>query len=290
MKKNSPRARAFRYTLVLPLAMLFLLLFGKAPALAQEMNRAYVKASSDPIFIGIPDNDPKPFLRPTDCDKAPDYPGGMNAMVAFISKNLKYPDPVNGAVQEGTVVVSFTVKEDGYLKDVHLSELADEVPKMPIAYEAEALRVISMLPRWTPGQKACKPAAYELCVPIRFKADATPATPNSADQVKELYDVEKAPVFPGGETAMMDYLVKNIEFPELPENAQTGTLVVIKFKIGTDGAVGDAEAVKTSIAVDERLTAEALRVVRAMPNWTPAQKDGNPVAVYFTLPVRFELK
>lgn len=290
MKKHSNPARALRYALVLPLTVLFVLLFQKAPVLAREVNKAYTGGSPDPISIEMLIEQPKSFLLSTDCHKAPEYPGGMQALADFISKNLKYPDPVAGQLHEGTVVVSFTVKADGYLQDVHLTELQDASTRMPAAYEAEGLRVISMLPKWTPGQKDCKPAAYELCIPIQFKSDTKSASSNTDGEIKELSKDATPPMFPGGDAALMEYLSKNIQFPALPKDTQTGTLVIIKFAIEQDGTIANVEAVKGTIAVDERLTNEALRVVKGMPKWTPAMKDGKPMIVTFTLPIRFEMQ
>lgn len=293
MKKHSPRARAFRYTLVLPLAALFVLLFQQAPVLAQEVKSAYIDASPKPttIAIGMMDNNPEPFLRPTDCNKAPEYIGGMNAMAQFISKNLQYPNPVDGIYQEGTVVVSFTIKEDGYLKDVHLTEMAAEDRTLPAAYEAEALRVISMLPQWTPGKKDCKPAAFELCVPIKFKTDGASATSSAGDQVMDLFDVQSVPQFPGGDKAMMDYFVQNIKYPEnIKNDTQVSSKVIAyRFVVEKDGSVSNIE-VLNGAGFDERLVAEGVRAIGAMPKWAPGMKDGALARVYFTLPIRFKLK
>lgn len=287
MKKHSPRARAFRYTLVLPLAALFILLFQQAPAIAQEVKKKYevqlqtAKTPAEKVFP-LEKN-----TNSTPCDQPPSFPGGLEKLPEFIAENLKYPAPVNGEFQEGMVVVSFTVKPDGYIKDVHLTEPSG----MPPAFDAEALRVISKLPQWTPGKKDCKSAEFELCVPIKFKADGTPAPLNAADQVMDLFDVQSVPQFPGGDKAMMDYFVQNIKYPENIKNDTqlSSKVIAFRFVVEKDGGISNIEVLNPA-GFDERLVAEGIRAIGAMPKWTPGMKDGAPERVYFTLPIRFKMK
>lgn len=101
----------------------------------------------------------------------------------------------------------------------------------------------------------------------------------------EVYDVtEQAPEFPGGQAAFMKWLSDNIKYPaEAAKNGIEGR-VIVQFVIGSDGTVSDA-VVRRS--VDPLLDAEALRVINAMPAWTPGKQDGKPVAVRYTIPVTF---
>jgi TonB family protein len=285
MKKHSAPVRAFRYALVLPLALLFLLLFQKAPAIAQEATAAYSGSTPDQMTFGVRVDAPQTFLSPTNCDVAPAFPGGMEAMFDFFSKNLQYPAPVDGKLKEGVVAVSFMVKEDGYIKDVHLSE--PDGDRMPATYEAEALRVVSMLPKWTPGKKNCKPAAFELCIPIKFKADFPKTAAATPESTVELFDVEKPPVFPGGDAALMKYLVENIKLSESDKKTAPGVMA-FRFVVSQDGSVSKVEMIKdggVSLATQEHV----MQVIKTMPAWTPAQKAGKPVGVYFTLPIRIAL-
>jgi TonB family protein len=92
--------------------------------------------------------------------------------------------------------------------------------------------------------------------------------------------------FPGGNNAMMGYLLKNIKYPsKLLKNGISGT-VNIKFMIDIDGSLKD---VSVATSVHELLDKEALRVVKKMPEWTPRIFDGELVPSYFILPVTFKL-
>lgn len=99
--------------------------------------------------------------------------------------------------------------------------------------------------------------------------------------------VEDMPQFPGGEKAMMLFVANNIKYPKkaLEEGAQGR--VIVKFVVNKEGEVVDAKVLKgIGYGCDE----EALRVINSMPKWKPGKQRGKAVNVYYTLPVRFELK
>ena len=93
------------------------------------------------------------------------------------------------------------------------------------------------------------------------------------------------PKFPGGEAAMMRYLMDNIKWPE--GNKKTGK-VVVQFIVSREGKVQDVEIIRS---VDPALDAEAVRVVSAMPDFEPGRNEkGETVAVHYVLPVSFAMK
>lgn len=109
-----------------------------------------------------------------------------------------------------------------------------------------------------------------------------------ADTTKNVvYDVtETMPQFPGGQGVMMKYLAANIKYPASAVKAKKQGRVIVAFVIQKDGSVTNARIVRS---VDPELDAEALRIVKAMPNWTPGTQDGKPVDVNYTIPVVFSL-
>lgn len=98
---------------------------------------------------------------------------------------------------------------------------------------------------------------------------------------------EVLPKFPGGEVAMMRYLMENVKYPEAAINDSIQGRVVLRMTIGTDGSVGDIEVLRP---VDPRLDAEAIRVVKSMPRFTPGESHGEKVACNYVLPIYFSLK
>jgi TonB family protein len=117
-------------------------------------------------------------------------------------------------------------------------------------------------------------------------SSAKRATDNPSPSEPEIYDkVDVMPEFPGGSQALVEWLSQNIRYPqEAVKNGIQGR-VVVKFVVNAEGSVTDRTIVKS---LDPSCDAEALRVVSAMPAWTPGKKDGKAVAVYYFLPILFQ--
>ncbi len=99
--------------------------------------------------------------------------------------------------------------------------------------------------------------------------------------------VEEQPLFPGGETALLEYIAKNTHYPESAIEAGVSGRVYVGFVIGTKGQVTDVKLLR---GISPVLDNEALRVVREMPAWTPGRQSGKPVRVSFQVPVNFTLR
>ena len=98
---------------------------------------------------------------------------------------------------------------------------------------------------------------------------------------------ETMPQFPGGLGVMMKYLAANIKYPASAVKAKKQGRVIVTFIVQKDGSVTHAKIAKS---VDPELDAEALRIVKGMPKWTPGTQNGKPVNVKYTLPVNFSLQ
>ena len=105
---------------------------------------------------------------------------------------------------------------------------------------------------------------------------------------------ENAPVvemaeFPGGKSAMTDFLVQEMRYPETAiENNYQGKCIV-KFAVDVDGTIRDIR-VSRNVPNCPECDREALRVVKLMPKWIPGHIDGKPVRSHFELPVNFQLE
>ena len=103
----------------------------------------------------------------------------------------------------------------------------------------------------------------------------------------EMPDNAVMPSFPGGETALLEYLKENVQYPDLArENNIEGT-VALAFIVERNGSITNVTILRD---IGGGCGVEARRVVEAMPNWTPGMVDEKPVRVRFTLPVRFRLE
>lgn len=111
--------------------------------------------------------------------------------------------------------------------------------------------------------------------------------PEPAPKEEEIFvAVEQQAEFPGGMKALMDWLGKNIRYPEAAQQNDVQGRVIVKFIVEKDGSVSQAQIVK---GVDKDLDKEALRVVNKMPKWQAGKNNGVAVRSYFTLPVTFKL-
>lgn len=106
------------------------------------------------------------------------------------------------------------------------------------------------------------------------------------DDDKVYNTVEEMPEFPGGQNALMRWLADNLKYPMEAAEAGIQGRVVVKFVIDKNGNVTNPTVARS---VCDALDAEALRIVRSMPKWTPGKQDGKCVAVEYSLPVVFRI-
>lgn len=130
-----------------------------------------------------------------------------------------------------------------------------------------------------------KPATIDEIQAVGY-APAPKTNNPSAEQGEIFQVVEEQPMFPGGMQELMTFLQTNIRYPKEAQTRGLQGRVVVQFVVNKDGSICDEHIVKS---VDPQLDAEALRIVRSMPTWTPGKQRGEPVRVRFTLPIAFRL-
>lgn len=109
---------------------------------------------------------------------------------------------------------------------------------------------------------------------------------NSTNTIVEQEENIVMPEFKGGNEALMKFMTDNIRYPEKARKENTKGKVFIKFVVSKEGKVKNAEILK---GVSKDLDEEALRVVKAMPDWKPGTKNGKAADVEMTLPIMFAL-
>jgi len=190
----------------------------------------------------------------------------------------------------------------------HLLQLSYQIPNVPLVNKFNVLpikkRIIMMN-----QQKSAKAGLlkYSLIVPLALvlvlssnaqsvvssakKATTTTKVKvktaiQSSDKDKVYTMVEKMPQFPGGETALLNYINQNVKYPdEAMKNNEQGK-VIVRFVINVTGKV---EKVEISRGVSASIDKEALRVVNSLPDFTPGEIKGKKVAVWYILPISFKL-
>ena len=130
----------------------------------------------------------------------------------------------------------------------------------------------------TPGFIAATPG----CMPVQG-----PVAEITEDKEIIIYScVEQMPQFPGGEKALMKYLQSHVNYPPMAAENKVQGCVVVRFIVDETGKVSDVTVVHS---VDYDLDREAVRVCKSLPKFTPGRHNGQPVSVWYTLPVTFKL-
>jgi len=98
--------------------------------------------------------------------------------------------------------------------------------------------------------------------------------------------IDKAPEFPGGMAGITEYLDVAVQYPAEARRSKIEGSVLVKFTVSEDGAVQNAMVQRSA---HPALDSEAVRVIRAMPNWAPAKAAGKAVSASMALPINFSL-
>lgn len=232
-------------------------------------------------------------------EEMPEFPGGEDALKEFVQSELKYPVEAKEKGIQGRVYVVFIVSATGDVEGVKIAKGVHP------SLDAEAMRVVRAMPQWKPGKQRGVNVAVSYTIPINF---VPPKEPKKSETIIgedkmpfSKYDkandentdkpvffvVEEMPEFPGGKLEMNKFIATHIKYPAIAqENGIEGKVYVV-FEVSPTGSV---ENVKVAKGVDPSLDAEAVRVVKAMPDWNPGQQRGKKVAVTVTVPVEFHLQ
>lgn len=96
-------------------------------------------------------------------EQMPSYPGGMGALMQYLSTHMNYPAEAQTTGAQGRVITSFIVEKDGSISDVKI-----KISVHP-ALDAEAIRVVKNMPKWIPGKQGGEPVRVKYTLPITFR-------------------------------------------------------------------------------------------------------------------------
>ena len=266
-----------------------------------QKERTNLKIVMDDQRQNPPSNDPNnPVFEVVEI--MPEFPdGGMSGLMQFLSKNIQYPINAQKNHTQGRVTVQFVVNKDGSISEPKIIRGVD--PDL----DGEAIRVISLMPKWKPGMQKGQPVRVKYTVPVMFRLSddgqkeeykpipkidetvvvgyASKQAPAEEDPVFEV--VENMPEFAGGMGGLMQYLSKNIKYPVEAQKAGIQGRVIMQVIIDKNGNVTNP---KVTQPVDPLLDTEAIRVTASMPKWKPGTQRGMPVNVKYTFPIVFRLQ
>lgn len=264
----------------------------------KEMTETQIKSVPDSVVFQV-------------VEEMPDFPGGVQALMDYLSKNVRYPAEAHAIGAQGRVIVSFTVKKDGSIADTKVERSVNPY------LDKEAMRVIAAMPKWKPGKQRGEAVNVKFTVPVAFRLSG-PELPK-AEEVKqsdmdevvvvgyaakdyptseggsvkgenedEVFTmVEAMPKFPGGQAGLFQYLARSIKYPVIAQKSKEQGRVIIQMVISKDGSLSNIKVLRS---VSPSLDAEAVRVVGNMPKWEPGMQKGQPVSVKYTIPIVFRLQ
>ena len=300
-KTKSPARKLAKYLIALPLA---LLLVAGNSVYAQNQK-------GDEIF--------------TEVEKYPEFPGGNSAFMKFLAEGIKYPVIAMENNEQGRVVANFVVEKNGRVSnikvirgvtaglDAEAMRLLNSMPDwQPGEHKGQPVRVRFTLPMVFRLQGDNVAASKSPTTPVSADANekgkildevvvvgygrqntyippppSLPGRDNTESNGNEVFViVENQPEFPGGNTALMNFISENIVYPKIAQENGIQGRVITNFIIEKDGSLSDIQVVR---GVDPSLDKEAVRLIAAMPKWTPGTQRGNKVRVRYLLPIVFRL-
>ena len=222
------------------------------------------------------------------CEEMPEFPGGAEKFMEYLSSNIKYPEEAKEKGISGRVFIQFVVEKDGSVSNVKVMK------GIGGGCDEEAVRVVKAMPKWKPGKQKGKPVRVNYILPVSFKLDEGETYKSVKGETKadeKIYEApETMPEYPGGMDGLRTYLQENLTVPEKYQNMKSKAeyRVLVKFVVAEDGSITNVETVKPEPAKKD-LNDEAVRAIKGMPKWKPGTVNGKPVKVKYVIPVVFRL-
>ncbi len=251
------------------------------------------------------------LFREVACKCEVTYPDGEAALLKFIYANLQYPKIAKDKDVQGTVLVGFVVEKDGSITD------REVIQDIGAGCGAEALRLVYLMPRWSPGMARKGRPKCQYILPVEFilkngepirptqivleskliPAKSYDAIPDENEIFKNYVDYppmlagcEEIEFYSGRkkctETKMLQFMSANIKYPKKARRKKIQGTVYVKFVIEKDGSISN---LKLMSEIGGGCGEEALRVVSLMPKFIPGKHRGNPIRFQYELPIKFSL-
>ena len=190
-------------------------------------------------------------------------------------ERLEQPEPevLPEEVLKSVKVTELAIVEDEKVKSEDEIKNQDELKETDTAF----------------GQKDNDKGTEDRNVTKTLKDEVVVEKKTEIKQEKEeiFKSVEQMPTFPGGYAALMKYLSSHIQYPTAAAEKGIDGKVIVQFVVTKTGKVGEVKVVRSK---DRDLDAEAVRVCRSLPDFIPGRQNGQPVSVWYTLPVTFKLQ
>ena len=155
--KRNPSMNGFFIGLNLTLSLIFLSSYGKFALGSTGKTPGESGKNTLEVNKIVDDRD---LFSPA--EQMPSFPGGESELMSFLNKNIHYPKMSKELGITGIVFIEFTVETDGTMNNVKIVKgVSSDIDK-------EALRLVGLMPKWTPGSQRNQPVQVEMRLPIRF--------------------------------------------------------------------------------------------------------------------------
>jgi TonB family protein len=202
----------------------------------------------------------------------------------LIQSRAVYPADFLKTDPHGEVHVELTIDANGKARDAGVRQYVGYEPA-PAAATAAVLATIPGLPRLQPAQRAGKPVAVRMGLTIRYP-NPPPSQMYSAGPNRVYVYAEQMPqlLTGGGGAAIVKAIQEHLEYPAAARAAGVAGRVYVRFVVGADGKVRDAQVMQ---GIGHGCDEAALSAVRQLPEFRPGRQNGCPVAVAYTAPLVF---
>jgi hypothetical protein len=222
-------------------------------------------------------------------EQMPIFPGGLDSFWCFLEGNFRY-DILNDDNEPIKYFIKFVVDSTGAARDFNIIATRPQSVKNHIdsLKRSEIIRVLALMPKWEPAKQHDRKISCWYTIPIK-----TPYTDFKCDKFKSKGTIEIQPdslakfTIGKGTTnqeRITEFLNTNFIWPA--EGECTGK-IFIKCVVEESGRLNDFEFVRRLCA---EFDAEAIRVLKIMPNWSPAKKDNKPVRSIVVIPFLFRIQ
>lgn len=188
-------------------------------------------------------------------ENMPEYPGGVQAMMQFLSDNIKYPKDAQEKAIEGRVICQFIVEKDGSIVEVTIASSSGNA-----SLDKEAIRAVQSMPKWKPGLQKGEPVRVKFTVPINFHFGHNSKQSKQQEALASwIRTLATNPAY----NEINQYIGSKINYPAYALEDRIQGTSTCQFTVKPDGSISDIH-VKSSSG-ESALDNEVVRMVRKLP-------------------------
>ena len=216
-------------------------------------------------------------------EKQPEFPGGVEALMSYLGDNIKYPEEAHKNGIEGRVIANFIVNKDGSISDVNVVQGLDPL------LDAEAVRVLSLMPIWKPGTQRGEAVNVRFTIPVVFRLKKDETIEDEA--MKKLKEKGPATVVDmkndAPDKAFYEFIGKSMKYPVIAQ--ENGIMGLTRSSYDVNGN-GEISNVKITESADPSLDAELIRVIKIMPKDIALMRSGGKATSNVGISALFRLQ